>query len=335
MRPLTVVIPTHERRRLVVRLLEDLAVQLDGEPDVADSVDVVVVVDGSTDGTVEAVERLDFPVPLKVLWQRNHGRSSARNAGLGVARGELVLFLDDDLVPLPGLLRRHRVSHEDAEDHVLVGPYPLQPRPFPVAPNNEWFDQVYAELAEQRNIGSADRFSIGNTSGPVDVFRAIGGFDEGFTGWGCEDIEFGYRLLNTGIEIRFDPDAAAEHRQELTVTQLCANSVSNGRNIVRALRLHPELVDELVPQVPTVPSRRGVKRAARVLFRAFPVRRPLPYRMLASAAASLARAEGAVTNNRSQRALYVAMVASTLAGIAEADPSGAFLARKLGVSPAS
>jgi glycosyltransferase involved in cell wall biosynthesis len=332
MRSLTIVVPTHQRRRAVTRLVRDLGAQLGSDERSSDDVDVVVVVDGSTDGTVEELESLDYPVPLKVVWQRNRGRSAARNVGLNLARGEIVLFLDDDLVPLPGLVDRHRASHESADDHVLVGPYPLMPRPFPVAPNNEWFDQVYAELAEARVIDRADRFSIGNTSGPVATFRTVGGFEEGFTGWGCEDIELGHRLLQMGVDVQFDGEAAAEHRQELSVAQLCANSVSNGRNIVRAVTLHPELVDEILPAQPTLQSRRPAKAFARAMFRMLPVHSPLPYRLLAAAAAPIARAEGLLTGNRSQSALYVAMAASTLAGIAEADPSGALVERKLGVN---
>jgi glycosyltransferase involved in cell wall biosynthesis len=332
MRSLTIVVPTHQRCRAVTRLVRELGTQLGDDPDTAEGVDVLVVADGSTDGTVEVLEALELPVPLKVVWQRNRGRSAARNVGLSLARGEVVLFLDDDLVPRPGLIARHRASHEDGDEHVLVGPYPLVPRPFPVAPNNEWFDTVYAELTEAKVVTRADRFAVGNTSGPATLFREVGGFEEGFTGWGCEDIELGHRLLSVGVEVRFDSEAAAEHRQELSVAQLCANSVSNGRNIVRAVTLHPDLIDEILPVQPTLPSRRPAKAVARALFRLLPVHSPLPYRMLAAAAAPIARAEGRLTGNRRQDALYVAMVASTLAGIAEADPSGALVERKLGVS---
>src|SRR3954451_9604726 len=122
MRSLTIVVPTHQRCRAVTRLVRDLGAQLESEPDTADGVDILVVADGSTDGTVEALEILELPVPLKVVWQRNRGRSAARNVGLTLARGEVVLFLDDDLVPLPGLIARHRASHERGEEHVLVGP---------------------------------------------------------------------------------------------------------------------------------------------------------------------------------------------------------------------
>jgi GT2 family glycosyltransferase len=330
MHTLTVVIPTYQRRHALERGLVALRRQVEADPSLVVGLDVVVVVDGSTDGSLELVEQLDFPSPVKTIWQRNRGRSAARNAGLAVANGEIVWFLDDDLIPGHGLLRRHREAHEADNDHIHVGPYPLAPGS-PVAPNKRWFDDTYAELAKTRVITRADRFSIANTSGRAEIFRAVGGFDESFTGWGVEDLEFGYRLLRAGYEIQFDPEALASHRQDLSAAELCANCVSNGRNLVRAFTLHPGLVDHLIPSEHPESSPERARQSARVVFRRVPVRSPLPYRFLASAACGVARVESTVTGNRSQRALYFAMVMSTLAGIAEADPSGAYVARKLGI----
>jgi GT2 family glycosyltransferase len=334
MRTCTVVIPTYERRGALERALVALRRQVDADPSLAVGLDIVVVVDGSTDGSLELVEQLDFPSPVKAIWQRNRGRSAARNAGLAVASGEIVLFLDDDLVPEPGLLRRHRRAHEVGNDHIHVGPYPLAPES-PIAPNKRWFDDTYAELARTGVINRADRFSIANTSGPAEIFRAVGGFDESFTGWGVEDLELGYRLLCAGYEIRFDPDALATHQQDLSATELCANCVSNGRNLVRAFTLHPGLVDHLMPSEHPESSPERARRTAATAFRRVTVRSPLPYRLLASAACGAARVESTITGNQSQRALYFAMVMSTLAGIAEADPSGAYVARKLGIGAPS
>jgi GT2 family glycosyltransferase len=334
MRTLTVVVPSYQRCHALERGLRALGHELVGDPELGDGLDVVVVLDGSDDGSLEMLEALDFPAPLKSIWQRNRGRSAARNAGLAVANGEIVWFLDDDLVPGPGLLRRHRLAHERDEGHIHVGPYPLS-ESSPVAPNKRWFDDTYAELARTGVITRADRFSIANTSGPADVFRAIGGFDESFTGWGVEDLELGYRLLSGGYEIRFDAEAVAAHEQDLSAGELCANCVSNGRNLVRAFTLHPGLIEHLIPHEPPESSPERARRAAGTMFRRMPVRSPLPYRLLASAACGAARVESMVTGSRSQRALYLAMVMSTLAGIAEADPSGRYVSRKLGLDDPS
>jgi glycosyltransferase involved in cell wall biosynthesis len=333
MRSLSIVIATYQRRDSLAALFDRLGSQLAADPELTADLDVIVVIDGSTDGSFELCDSIDLPVPVKHVWQRNRGRASARNVGLGLATGELVCLLDDDVRPLPGLLRRHRVAHEQSAPHVLMGPHLAVRDPADIAPNQEWVDHIYGEMAATGLVARADWFSTANASGEVEIFRGVGGFDEGFTGWGFEDAEIGQRILAAGHIIRFDPEARAEHAQQLTTAQFCANNVAAGRALVRLLRLHPEMIDQLLPAEPTLASRRSWRMIARALFRVLPLRSPLVYRTIAAGASSGARLERSLTQNQSQRCLYVAMAASTLAGIAEADPGGALLARKLGVGP--
>src|SRR5262249_39414317 len=157
------------------------------DPALAQDLEIVVVVDGSVDGSLEMLEAIDLPIPLKVVWQRNRGRAAARNTGLELANGEIVWFLDDDMVPLPGVLRHHRLAHGHDDAHVVMGPCLLAATRDAIAPNRRWLEQVQAEMASSGAVARADRFDSGNASGPADVFRSVGGFDEGFTGWGCED----------------------------------------------------------------------------------------------------------------------------------------------------
>ena len=281
MRTVTVVVATYQRRESLLRLLTGLRAQLDEDPGLREGLDVIVVVDGSTDGSLELCESLDFPVQLKPIFQRNRGRAAARNVGLAAANGEIVWFVDDDVELLPGLVRRHRASHDGDDPHVLTGPYMDETDERGIAPNRRWVDLIYREMSASGVVDRADRFSTANASGPVDVFRAVGGFDEGFTGWGFEDTEMGHRMLRAGVEIRFDPHARARHRQDLTVEQFCANGVSAGRNLARTVALHPELLDELLPLEGSVPSRRTARRLAASVYRCVPVRSALAYRMLA------------------------------------------------------
>jgi GT2 family glycosyltransferase len=331
MRSLSIVIATYQRRDSLARLLGELRSQLVEEPALAEDLDVVVVVDGSADGSMELCESIDFPTAIKPVWQRNRGRSSARNVGLGLATGEIVWLLDDDVIPLPGLLHRHRDAHEVAGPHVVMGPHLVDADPGSIAPNQKWVDLIYREMGATGLVDRAGWFSTANASGPISIFRGVGGFDEGFTGWGFEDAEIGQRILQAGFVIRFDPGARAKHSQDVTLEQFCANNVSAGRALVRIIGLHPDLLSQLLPVQVTVPSRRSLRAIARAAYRRFPVRSPIAYRMIAAAACSAAPTERALTKNRSQRALYVAMVASTLAGLAEADPDGTLLARKFGV----
>jgi glycosyltransferase involved in cell wall biosynthesis len=84
----SVVIPTYQRRRFVVRAVESVLGQT-----VQDS-EAIVVDEGSTDGTAEALAGLDPRVYH--VWQENRGVSAARNAGIRLARAPIVAFLDSD-----------------------------------------------------------------------------------------------------------------------------------------------------------------------------------------------------------------------------------------------
>jgi glycosyltransferase involved in cell wall biosynthesis len=88
----SVVIPTYQRRDLAVALVRALERQTYDGP-----FEMVVVVDGSTDGTVEALAQLHPQFQLRVIAQKNSGLARARNAGAGAAAGEILLFLDGDI----------------------------------------------------------------------------------------------------------------------------------------------------------------------------------------------------------------------------------------------
>src|SRR3989442_6588896 len=96
-RAVSVVIPTYNRRERLDRVLAALDEQRGDE-----RFDVVVVDDGSNDGTAEGLAGRTFEFRLRVVRQEKQGPAAARNAGLALVESPLVLFIDDDLVPSPG-----------------------------------------------------------------------------------------------------------------------------------------------------------------------------------------------------------------------------------------
>lgn len=94
---ISVVIPTHNRKHNV---LEAIKSAFGEEPK---NYEVIVVDDGSTDGTVEYLESLDLPI--RIIRKENGGVSTARNAGIKEAKGKYIAFLDSDDLWLPGILQ--------------------------------------------------------------------------------------------------------------------------------------------------------------------------------------------------------------------------------------
>src|SRR5579859_3268611 len=100
---ISVVIPTYNRRDSLLRTLA--ALERQAYP--FDRFEVIVVSDGATDGTGDAVRALSTSYRLRCLEQVNSGPSVARNHGARAACGEVVVYLDDDVEPLPRFLERH------------------------------------------------------------------------------------------------------------------------------------------------------------------------------------------------------------------------------------
>ncbi|MGH8989890.1 MAG: glycosyltransferase, partial [Acidimicrobiales bacterium] len=177
--------------------------------------EVVVVVDGCRDGTVEALEALraddDRVVPLAV---EHGGKSAALTAGLAHCSGEVTLLLDQDVVAGPGLVSGHARHHREGGDLVVVGYMPTVPDP--EAGDDPYLSDLYAEEYERhcrRYETDPDtvlsRLWGGNISIRTARCRQVG-LD--FRYFGHEDQELGVRCHEAGLLGRFDRRLHAEHR---------------------------------------------------------------------------------------------------------------------------
>jgi glycosyltransferase involved in cell wall biosynthesis len=109
----SIVIPTFQRRDVVCAAARALAaVRYRGR------IELIVVVDGSTDGTADDLRAIDMPFPVNVVEQPNGGASAARNLGAALAGNDILLFLDDDMIAEPDLVEQHaRLHREGANAH--------------------------------------------------------------------------------------------------------------------------------------------------------------------------------------------------------------------------
>src|ERR1700730_17365864 len=112
----SIVVPTYNRRASLARLLH----ALDQQTYPNSEFEVVVVDDGSADGTVEFVQQRHAEFALRVIEQAHAGPAAARNLGVQEALGALILFLDDDVVPAPTLIEEHVTTHEVEQDAVVI-----------------------------------------------------------------------------------------------------------------------------------------------------------------------------------------------------------------------
>jgi peptidoglycan/xylan/chitin deacetylase (PgdA/CDA1 family)/glycosyltransferase involved in cell wall biosynthesis len=212
--------------------------------------EVVVAVDGSTDGTADALRDLEVPFPLRVLERENQGAAVARNAGAAAAQGELLLFLDDDMEADPAMLAEHDRSHRDGGD-VVLGDLPLHPdSPTTLLSQGvgRWAERRRERLATPGTEVPVTELNTGQMSVSRSAFQELGGFDVAFTRdglYGGEDLDFGYRARKAGLRIVFNPAAISYNFYDVDPARYTRRRRQAGRSNEELAAKHPELVKEL------------------------------------------------------------------------------------------
>jgi glycosyltransferase involved in cell wall biosynthesis len=220
----SVVTPTYNRRQRLERVLTALDAQ-DAAPG---TFEVVVVDDGSTDDTASFLEQRRFRFELRHVRQANAGPARARNVGIENARGDLVLFLDDDVVPAPHLVSEHVRSHDDPK-LAVIGPLASLPhyaQPW-VAWEQDKLEQQYSAMARGEYEATFRQFWTGNASVRREHLLAAGGFDTEFLR--AEDVELGLRLKKLGVKFRFNARALGHHHAERSLESWSRAQQSYGR----------------------------------------------------------------------------------------------------------
>ena len=226
----SVVVPTYNR----LGRLRHLITALEQQAYPSDAYEVIVISDGSTDGTDAYLEAFRSTMRLRWFPQANRGPAAARNAGIQKADGEFIVFIDDDVVPEPQLLGEHARSHHEAgQDVVVLGPL-LTPEGFEMAPWVRWEQEMlmkgYRALLRGDWPASARQFYTGNASLRRAHILAAGGFDEGLRR--AEDVELAYRLANNGLDFVFNIQAAGMHFAERSFRAWLDAAYTYGRNDV-------------------------------------------------------------------------------------------------------
>lgn len=245
----SVIIPTFQRCRELARALDAIKHQTLA----ADAFEVIVVVDGSTDGTREMLAEFSAPFALLSAWQPNRGRATACNAGIRRAEGELLVLLDDDMEPQPEWLQEHVRAHDDHRPRGVMGsaPIPIHPSSAPVTRYlANKFNEHLERLAQPGHALKLRDFYSGNFSIAHDPLRASAlpngdVFDQEFRVYGNEDLELAVRLRDAGIQLEFNPRAVAVQHNDKDFAALARDHIAKGKTAVQLLQKHPDVFAEL------------------------------------------------------------------------------------------
>ena len=247
-----------------------------GQSQYGGTVEVIIVVDGSTDGTAEALPQLQLPFPLRVIEQPNRGAAHARNRAAAEAKNDVLLFLDDDMLAAPDMIAEHARLHLEGADAVVGDALgdPGSPPGFMSDSNEAWL---------KRRGGPLTLFDVwtGQLSVRRRVFEKIGGFDEAYTdatAFANEDADLGIRLL-AGYDIRHNPAAISYQRYVVSPRELIRRAPLRAAGDIRLARKHPEIeFKEMIVDNCAAFSRRGASRAGRPATSLVPFQRSRSWR---------------------------------------------------------
>ncbi len=230
---ISLVIPTYNRKTSLQRVLGALQKQTIPLEDF----EVIVVSDGSADGTNEYLGDLQNrsgqagELQLRAIFQPNQGVAVARNNGFSATQTELVLFLDDDVIPAPGLVKAH--LDYQPRDVIVLGPM-LTPLDTRLAPWVMWeqrmLEKQYSAMLAGKWEPTARQFYTGNTSLYKKYLQQAGGFDPAFRR--AEDVELAYRLKDMGCRFVFNHKAEAYHYADRSFASWNNSAHAYGRNDV-------------------------------------------------------------------------------------------------------
>lgn len=206
---ISVVVPVYRSAADALRLMDELR---DQELPYGESMEIIVVDDGSNDGTGDVLRAASSSTVQAVSLAVNKGRAGACNAGAAVARGDHIVFIDCDCIPADAHLLMHHVDCLAAKHIACIGTIE--------GTDTGFWGRYQDDASDRRRRGhSAGRGFVGTTANfsvSADAFRSIGGFDPRYRRYGFEDRDFLVRLSRIG-QIGWCDGAVVVHRDLLTL----------------------------------------------------------------------------------------------------------------------
>ncbi len=241
-KPLGIVIPTHNRSAALLECLAHL------ENQTFHDFEVVVVDDGSTDDTRQQMEAYQARTPLCIRYvrQENGGPAKARNLGISMLQPPICLMLGDDIFASPTLVQRHFQAHQEDPDIsvAVLGLTQWSTSGQEVTPFMKWLDKANMQFSYPLLFAGANadwrNFYTSNLSVKTELLRRFA-FNEEFPYAAMEDTELGYRIKRRfGLEVKFVPEAVADHLHPTTFRQACGRMVRVGYSYGLFCELWPE-----------------------------------------------------------------------------------------------
>jgi len=231
----SVIIPTYNRSKLLRYTLDCLRKQRRSEKDF----EIIIVDDGSTDDSLEAVRNFESDIRIRYIWKPDEGfrAAEARNCGVKLAQGDVIIFIDSGVLVGSDFVQSHLSMHRQSLSPLAVigyvygfGDLDRSSKKLADLVKPSIIDDFIEQNSKSRNYLDSREFIYERTEDKLDVLstpwclfwtcnvsvlrktvEGVGLFDEEFKSWGAEDIELGYRLYLAGVKYALAREAAAVH----------------------------------------------------------------------------------------------------------------------------
>ncbi|MEQ8190576.1 MAG: glycosyltransferase family A protein [Candidatus Eremiobacterota bacterium] len=222
---ISIVIPTYNRKDVLRECLQ----LINNQSASRDDFEILLIDDGSTDGTEELVGTVEKNYNFTYIRQDNQGQAVARNNGVNQAKGRIILFFDDDVLPHPELIKEHLILQNNRNNLIVRGPVINIPE---------------MKIPQDRPVGFWDMnknfFCTSNVSAAKEHIIKAGSFDPSFLWW--EDCELGFRLRMMGLRWTFSFKAIVFHYKPFQPDELAYIkkwAIKKAVYAVKLYRKHP------------------------------------------------------------------------------------------------
>lgn len=238
----SIIVPSYRGAGRLPRLFDSFAAQAPETP----AFEVIVVIDGVDDGSVALVDsETRFPVRA-IVFPENRGRVAALNEGFAAARGNVLIRCDDDLkVPSAYVISHvnaHAKAFERGETIGAVGKtWDVHQAGRYASAYGSSAARTSYEFASTRPANERWRLWAANCSISRSAWEQIGPYSSAYTGYGWEDVDYGYRLHKAGIGIEIAEGATAEHHGPArSVDARARKAFDSGKARATFLAQHPD-----------------------------------------------------------------------------------------------
>ena len=239
-----IIIPCYNVAHIIEKCIKSIMIQ-----EYENTVKTYIINDGSTDHTAELLESFSNLSNITIIHhEHNKGLASARNSGIKAGKGEVICFLDSDMVVKKNWIQSHINVLNDNNVVGVIGDSQI--------PGSETANSLekylYDERRGARQIGvgrpiNFQYFLFNNTAVRRSVFEIIDLFDEKFTSYGGEDTELAIRLWEAYPEsLRYSSEATSEHYHKRSLDEFCLSMFHYGKfNLSSLITQYPHYSNEL------------------------------------------------------------------------------------------